>query len=577
MSPVTILCIAAASLELGLAVVFLLLARAPGWRRARLYALLALTAGAYSTIDIAFTVPGVSRRALEVCSGVNFALGAANATLWTVLAFSHPERPWWRLGWLGQGLGVVTASLGAIALIPGMTSGEPAVAFAVPWASSQYQALTPTTFGTVVGAWIVVALVAVLIRLVANTRRRGQAAWLNLAAFGVFLVSVLVEVLVTVRAFDFLFTANLGFLVVVVTMVVYAVRRVAADGRRLDELSHELGAQVERRTRERDLARDALAHAERLASLGQLAASVGHEINNPLTVVRANLELLRAAPDRGDPTLLDEALDGAARIGRVVADLRAYALPDANRTDLVDIGAVLRAARKLAAHRLRHVATVTEELGPLPPVRGDPIRLSQVFVNLLVNAGDALEGVGRDDPAITIRARADGGEVVVEIIDNGCGIPAAALARLAEPYFSTRVERGGTGLGLFVARGLLAAAGGTLGYASEVGVGTTARVTLPAAAPVEPATAPTIAADAPTPPITPSTPSTPTAPAPAVVHRSAQRLAGQQPPARPAGAPPGRSPNGHRNWRRYSASAAGYAPSVARLRQSAAATWAKNG
>jgi len=498
MSPATIVCIAAAALELGFAVVFVLLARAPGWSRARLYALLAFTAAAYSTVDIAFTLPEVSRRTIEVCSGVNFALGAANATLWTVLAFSRPGRAWWHLGRFGGGLAVTTAGLGAVAAIPGMTSDDPAVAFAVPWLASQYQALTPTGFGTLVGGWIVAALIVVLVRLVRNTRRRGDAAWLNLAAFGVFLTSVLVEVLVTLRTFDFPFTANLGFLVVVVTMLVHAVRRVAADGRRLDELSHDLGAQVERRTRERDLARDALAHAERLAALGQLSASVGHEINNPLTVVRANLELLRAGPGHDGPALIDEALDGAARIARVVADLRAYALPDANRSDLIDLGAVLRAARKLAAHRLRHVATVTEDLGPLPPVRGDPIRLSQVFVNLMVNAGDALDGVVRADPAVTIRARADGGQIRVEIIDNGCGIPAAALARLAEPYFSTRVDRGGTGLGLFVARGLLASVGGSLDYTSEVGVGTTARVTLPAAAPAElPGDVPTVAADEP--------------------------------------------------------------------------------
>jgi signal transduction histidine kinase/CheY-like chemotaxis protein len=492
MSPATIVCIAAAALELGFAVVFVLLARAPGWSRARLYALLAFTAAAYSTVDIAFTLPEVSRRTIEVSSGVNFALGAANATLWTVLAFSRPGPAWWHLGRLGGGLAVTTAGLGAIAAIPGMTSDDPAVAFSVPWLASQYQALTPTGFGTLVGGWIVAALIVVLVRLVRNTRRRGEAAWLNLAAFGVFLTSVLVEVLVTLRTFDFPFTANLGFLVVVVTMLVHAVRRVAADGRRLDELSHDLGAQVERRTRERDLARDALAHAERLAALGQLSASVGHEINNPLTVVRANLELLRAGPGHDGPALIDEALDGAARIARVVADLRAYALPDANRSDLIDLGAVLRAARKLAAHRLRHVATVTEDLGPLPPVRGDPIRLSQVFVNLMVNAGDALDGVVRADPAVTIRARADGGQIRVEIIDNGCGIPAAALARLAEPYFSTRVDRGGTGLGLFVARGLLASVGGSLDYTSEVGVGTTARVTLPAAAPADAASSPAV-------------------------------------------------------------------------------------
>lgn len=485
MSPASILSIVAATLGLGFALVFLLLARAPGWRRARLYALLAFTAGCYSTVDTPFALPGTSMRLLELLYGLNYFLGSANCAVWILLAFSRSDDPWWRLSRTGLVAIGFTLTLGLVALVPGTTVGTGTLVVDLPWAATRYAAPQPSTFAQVVGAWLVLMFIGVLVRLVRSARRRAPEAWVNLITFGIFLVSVIEEVLVSNGILAFFYTADLGFLAVIATMLVHAVRRVVSDGRRLEVLSRELGAQVEHRTRERDLARDALAHAERLAAVGQLAAGVGHEINNPLTVVRANLEMLHEEPGRLDATVLvEEALDGAGRIAKVVGDLRAYALPAANRSELVDVGAVLRAARKLAAHRLRHVASVVEDVGVLTPVRGDPVRLSQVFVNLLVNAGDALEDARRADPSVTVRARVVDGQVEVEIVDNGVGIPADALARLSEPYFSTRVERGGTGLGLFVARGILSSVGGSLEFTSTVGVGTTARVSLPAAGPV---------------------------------------------------------------------------------------------
>ena len=142
-----------------------------------------------------------------------------------------------------------------------------------------------------------------------------------------------------------------------------------------------------------------------------------------------------------------------------VEDLRTYARPGRASDAPMDVREVLRSAMKIAAHEL-HTATVDEALAPVARVVGDPFRLGQVFVNLLVNAAHAVQDARRATPTITVRtAMSAAGRVVVEIEDNGVGMSAEARRRAGEPYFSTRAERGGTGLGLFVSRGIIDALG----------------------------------------------------------------------------------------------------------------------
>jgi signal transduction histidine kinase len=256
--------------------------------------------------------------------------------------------------------------------------------------------------------------------------------------------------------------------------------------------------------------RQALVQADKLAALGTLVSGVAHEINNPNGLVLLDLQTVRDAwldaqevleahreahgdfevaglpysRMRGELTrLLDEALDGARRIKRIVEDLKGFARrEDIQRVEPVDVNGAVRAALRLVDGAVKKSTRRLEVrlADGLPKVLGDAQRLEQVVVNLLLNACQALRDPER---GIAVATAWDGAarRVVVEVRDEGEGIPAEHLPRLTEPFFTTKRSRGGTGLGLSVSAGIVAAHGGALAFASTPGSGTTATVTLPAA------------------------------------------------------------------------------------------------
>jgi signal transduction histidine kinase len=274
--------------------------------------------------------------------------------------------------------------------------------------------------------------------------------------------------------------------------------RVTGDARRLQELSDNLARQVEERTRELMQTRDNLARAERLAALGRLSASIGHEINNPLSYVIGNLnyiceELNDEQSERQDALILsavEDALGGAERIRRIVAELRAFGSSserDARRP--LDVNQLLDEALKLARGETRHRVRIERRYEPVPKVMADPTRLTQVCVNLIVNAAQAIpeDRAGSDSAIVTLRTRTLPDErLALEISDTGAGIREEARERLFEPFFTTKARAGGTGLGLFVSHGIVTSLGGTIEIDSRPGEGTTVRVILPAYQGAEP-------------------------------------------------------------------------------------------
>jgi signal transduction histidine kinase len=212
---------------------------------------------------------------------------------------------------------------------------------------------------------------------------------------------------------------------------------------------------------------------ERMASMGQLAAGVAHEINNPLTYVSANLQLLEAdlpallegvdeAAVAEVRELIAECRQGAQRVRDVVSDLSRFSrVADAEQLP-IDVSDVLQSAVSMSAHTVRHHAqldTVIDE--HLPQVLGDETRFGQVIVNLLVNAAQALEG--SSDGQITLTARDDDDhQLHIVIEDNGPGIPSGDLGRIFNPFFTTKETGQGTGLGLSISHRTVTEMGGTL-------------------------------------------------------------------------------------------------------------------
>ena len=238
-------------------------------------------------------------------------------------------------------------------------------------------------------------------------------------------------------------------------------------------------------------AKDQLVQSEKLASIGQLAAGVAHEINNPLAYVLANLELL--GEDLGqlklpegsgfDQTIqrtLQEAAEGANRVRRIVRDLRSFARADDEALQAVDIHEVIDAAIDIADNEIRHRARLEKDYGEVPAVRGAPGRLTQVFLNLLVNAAHAIPEEAYGDQFIKVATRAERGNVYIDISDTGTGISDEIIDRIFDPFFTTKAQGMGTGLGLSICHGIVTGLGGEIKVQSRIGEGSTFSVMLPA-------------------------------------------------------------------------------------------------
>jgi CheY-like chemotaxis protein len=235
-----------------------------------------------------------------------------------------------------------------------------------------------------------------------------------------------------------------------------------------------------------------LARAERLASVGLLAAGVAHEVNNPLSFVIGNLDLmaaeiarrLGARPDdalQALEAMVRDARQGADRVRTIVRDLKVFSRVGEPRIAPLDVREPLEAAIAMANNEVRHRARLEVDLAPVAAVMGEEGRLAQVFLNLLINAAQSIQegAADRNVIRVTVRPDPDGG-VRVEVSDTGVGMEPAHLARIFDPFFTTKGVGEGTGLGLSLVHGIVADFAGAIDVATQAGVGTTFTVWLPA-------------------------------------------------------------------------------------------------
>jgi PAS domain S-box-containing protein len=260
----------------------------------------------------------------------------------------------------------------------------------------------------------------------------------------------------------------------------------------VEDVTARVEAEAERRRMHAQLAL-----SDRMASLGTLAAGVAHEINNPLTYVVGNVDAARVAvaelaASRGDdPALtaalaelgeaLAEAADGASRVRQIVGDLKVLSSPGAEGgEDRVDVRATLQSSVNLARRLVTDRAQLVTDLAVVPPVEGNAARLGQVFLNLLVNAAQAIPEGDPHGHRIRAACGVEGdGRVVVEVSDTGSGIAPGRLAQIFDPFFTTKPQGVGTGLGLAICQSIVTAHGGEIRVETQVGRGSTFRVLLP--------------------------------------------------------------------------------------------------
>jgi PAS domain S-box-containing protein len=229
---------------------------------------------------------------------------------------------------------------------------------------------------------------------------------------------------------------------------------------------------------------------DRLASLGRLAASVGHELNNPLAYVLGNVSFMERELARA--TELPQELaarfssyvtvisEGARRMRDIVHDLKTLARADGEEGRPIDVQQMLDVCTNMAEHELPPGTRIVKDYGERVTVLGTETRFGQVFLNLLVNAAQAIRDGQAEENEVRVVVRQVGDKVTVEISDTGVGIPRERVDRIFEPFFTTK-EGIGTGLGLSITHRIVTSAGGTIACEPRAGGGTTFRVTLPAA------------------------------------------------------------------------------------------------
>ena len=241
-----------------------------------------------------------------------------------------------------------------------------------------------------------------------------------------------------------------------------------------------------------------LVNSAKLATLGMLVAGVAHEINTPLGALQSNHDVLKRALGRLSNILADEKVDASElaevrrvvraigevlqindlaveRMGQIVGSLRSFGRLDRAEIDWVDLHEGLESTLALLAHEFRGRITVVREFGELPLIQCYPHQLNQLWMNLLMNASQAIRGPG----TITLRTSAANGFATVEIRDTGAGIPPENLERIWEPGFTTKGARVGMGLGLLISWQIVEQHDGQMTVQSEVGKGTTFTVCIP--------------------------------------------------------------------------------------------------
>jgi signal transduction histidine kinase len=261
-------------------------------------------------------------------------------------------------------------------------------------------------------------------------------------------------------------------------------------------------------------AQNQLLQSDKMASIGQLAAGVAHEINNPIGYVNSNLGALEKylkgifaileAYEQAEPllaadpataarvkalrdkldieflkndigALMKESEEGISRVKKIVQDLKDFSHVDESEWQFVDLHKGLESTLNVVRNEIKYKAEVIKEYGDLQEVECLPSQINQVYMNMLVNAAHAIENLG----TITIRTGMQGKEAWVEFADSGKGIPPENLKRIFEPFFTTKPVGKGTGLGLSLSYGIIQKHHGRIEVASEVGKGTTFRVILP--------------------------------------------------------------------------------------------------
>lgn len=481
MNHATVVSVAAFVASILVAAVGVRLGRAAGWKDQVPFALVGFTAALYAAFNLPSTAgTSISDSVVVYSTRLQLATGALHASAWIRFAGENLGERCRRCDvWLGRLL------LGAAVcfVLPGVAFTDSVSTLELPGLGVWYRLVEQTHFGSLLIVFTVSVFGMLALRYI-RARLAKRGAGLLALAFGAFFLVAANDAAAVAGLLGTPMLVEVGLFLPVGAVAWISGSRFIADARELSDLRVRLEELVEQRTRELHGAHEQLRRAEKLATLGQVAAGVAHELNNPAAVVAGNLDYLRSALRGGELPgdaleCIDESSAAVRRIAGIVRQLlhAGRAAGQRSTRTLVQVAPVVREAARASRVAADHVHVDAEVPDWLFAV-GDEELLLQVLVNLVVNAAQAIPRE-RTDGRVVVTARHLTDRVRIEVRDNGSGMSADVLRKAFEPFFTTKVAGQGTGLGLAISRGLVVGLGGELRLESVVGEGTRALVDLP--------------------------------------------------------------------------------------------------
>ncbi len=458
------------------------LSASPGWRDLRLFSYVAFTAAVFCALSIPINL-GMAGPQVVVCARIKLLVAGVHVVAWLRYANDQLRLTPPRFErWYERALLAACAS----ALVPRLVyQDEPRTrAFSAQWLVHAQP--VPTAWGVVLFASLLAVLGLLAFRYRLAWRRGEPHAAVHCSGLLALIALGANDALAVSTSLTLPHLLELGCVVPVGAVGYSLVARFAADARDLARLRVKLETLVHERTRELACAVDALHRSEKLAAMGQFAAGVAHEVNNPTAVVISNLQYLAEAMERGPSLPLDaraaiaDSLTATGRISHVARQLLDAGRLAATTTvcESVSVDAAVREGVRAAQARCGAHVRFESHVAPGLSVLAQEDTIVQVLVNLLVNAGQAVPE-SMSGGCVSVRTERDR-KVRIVVEDNGTGMDAETLARAFEPFFTTKPFGGGTGLGLAVSRGLIEGLGGDLHLESKLGSGTRAVIELPA-------------------------------------------------------------------------------------------------
>ncbi len=454
-----------------------------GWRAMRWFALVCLSAAAFNACGMVVSLD-VEPDLVRLASRLSLAVAGVHGCAWALFVSAERGRP---LRGRHRLILPVVLTASAISQVPGAAVSSEMHWHEVPWLGVRYADALPTTLGMVIYAVLVMTLLSPLVHYLREWRRGTKLA----PPFALGLIALIAtgvnDSLVGAGVIAMPYLLDVGFVAMVVAAGGAVVHHFVTSSRELDAIKGKLEHIVAERSEQLAQTQTALAQSEKLAAVGNLAAGVAHEINNPTAAVLANLAYLLEPLSQGEPLphdarqCLEESFASTKRIGRIVRqllDAGRVAGGQHGRIAPLPLARVIKAALANTRVQQQHV-DIHVAVDEARWVRGDEGLLTQVLTNLLANAAQAI-AEARPRGRIDIVAHVEGERVMLSVKDDGPGVPEAAKSRLFEPFFTTKAQGRGTGLGLAVSLGLMRAQGGDLRLHSSSADGCTFVIELPA-------------------------------------------------------------------------------------------------